>query len=68
MDFPTRLLFIVTALIEQSNNPMFFTYYLMSAISLSFVAILYLAKTKNYDDKIRMVNEIHSAAEKFEHN
>lgn len=60
--------FIITALIEQSKNPMVFSYYLMIAISLSFVAALYLAKTKNYDDKTRMVNEIYGSVEKFEHN
>ncbi|WP_392537975.1 hypothetical protein [Legionella sp. 227] len=60
--------FIITAFIEQSKNPMVFSYYLMIAISLSFVAALYLAKTKNYDDKTRMVNEIYGSVEKFEHN
>lgn len=49
--------FIITALIEQSKSPMVFTYYLMIAISLSFVAAWYIAKTKSYYDITRMVNE-----------
>ncbi|MCW8443705.1 hypothetical protein OQJ05_06545 [Fluoribacter gormanii] len=60
--------FIITALIEQSKNPMVFTYYLMIAISLSFVAALYIAKTKNYYDYTRVVNEIHSSVGKISRN